>query len=82
MRLLAIFLTLLALETCIAAPGLKKPPKGFSALFNGKDLAGWHGMPHFDPYALDKCPRPNAKRKLPNGPRTPPSTGRLIMANS
>ncbi len=30
------------------------PPKGFTALFNGKDLNGWHGMPHFDPYALDK----------------------------
>ncbi len=29
-----------------------KPPKGFTALFNGKDLTGWHGMPHFDPYKL------------------------------
>ncbi len=29
-----------------------KPPKGFTALFNGKDLSGWHGMPHFDPYKL------------------------------
>lgn len=28
------------------------PPKGFKALFNGKDLSGWHGMPHFDPYKL------------------------------
>ncbi len=27
-------------------------PKGFTALFNGTDLAGWHGMPHFDPYKL------------------------------
>lgn len=27
-------------------------PKGFIALFNGKDLSGWHGMPHFDPYKL------------------------------
>ncbi len=24
-------------------------PAGFHALFNGEDLAGWHGMPHFDP---------------------------------
>lgn len=31
-----------------------EPPKGFTALFNGKDVSGWHGMPHFDPYALDK----------------------------
>lgn len=30
------------------------PPKGFTVLFNGKDLSGWHGMPHHDPYALDK----------------------------
>jgi hypothetical protein len=29
-----------------------QPPPGFTALFNGKDLAGWHGMPHFDPYQL------------------------------
>ena len=27
-------------------------PKGFKPLFNGKDLAGWHGMPHFDPRKL------------------------------
>ncbi len=24
------------------------PPAGFRALFNGKDLSGWHGMGHFD----------------------------------
>lgn len=29
-----------------------QPPTGFKALFNGKDLTGWHGMPHFDPYKL------------------------------
>ena len=28
------------------------PPKGFTVLFNGKDLSGWHGMPHYDPYRL------------------------------
>jgi len=28
------------------------PPHGFAALFNGKDLTGWHGMPHFNPYTL------------------------------
>ncbi len=28
------------------------PPPGFTALFNGKDLSGWHGMPHFDPRKL------------------------------
>lgn len=29
-----------------------KPPKGFVAVFNGNDLSGWHGMPHFNPYEL------------------------------
>jgi len=28
------------------------PPEGFAALFNGQDLAGWHGMGHFDPRKL------------------------------
>jgi hypothetical protein len=26
-----------------------KPPKGFTALFNGKNLSGWHGMKTMDP---------------------------------
>jgi hypothetical protein len=29
-----------------------RPPQGFTALFNGRDLTGWHGMPHYDPYKL------------------------------
>ncbi len=28
------------------------PPAGFTPLFNGKDLTGWHGMGHFDPRVL------------------------------
>jgi hypothetical protein len=24
------------------------PPPGFTAVFNGKDLTGWYGLPHFD----------------------------------
>jgi len=28
------------------------PPQGFRTLFSGKDLSGWHGMPHFDPRKL------------------------------
>jgi hypothetical protein len=38
-----------------------RPPKGFTALFDGKSLAGWHGMPHFDPYQL--AAMPDEKRK-------------------
>ncbi len=30
------------------------PPPGFTAIFNGKNFSGWHGMGHFSPYALDK----------------------------
>jgi hypothetical protein len=28
------------------------PPAGFQALFNGRDLSGWHGMDTFDPRKL------------------------------
>ena len=34
------------------AADVTEPPRGFIALFNGKDLTGWHGMPHFDPREL------------------------------
>lgn len=29
-----------------------EPPSGFTALFNGKDFAGWHGLPQIDPRKL------------------------------
>ncbi|MEZ6058168.1 MAG: DUF1080 domain-containing protein [Planctomycetaceae bacterium] len=38
---------------CSAAIGEEiQVPEGFRALFNGTDLTGWHGMPHFDPNTL------------------------------
>ena len=37
-------LGILLLVTGLAAA--KDPPKGFVPFFNGKDLTGWHGMPH------------------------------------
>jgi hypothetical protein len=40
------------------------PPKGFAALFNGKDLAGWHGMPHFDPYQLAAMPEAERQAQI------------------
>ena len=48
----------LACLLCLLAPVAAfadevTPPKGFTALFNGKDLTGWRGMPHHDPYKLD-----------------------------
>ena len=41
-----------------------EPPKGFTALFNGTDLAGWHGMPHFDPYKLAAMPEADRKTQI------------------
>src|SRR5688572_23047941 len=39
-----LFLSLLAISAFAADP---VPPAGFRALFNGKDLTGWHGLnPH------------------------------------
>lgn len=40
------------------------PPAGFTALFNGKDLSGWHGMPHFDPYKLAALSEEERKAKI------------------
>jgi Domain of Unknown Function (DUF1080) len=51
LRTLTALALLLAISAVVQADE-PKPPKGFTALFNGKDLTGWHGMPHFDPYKL------------------------------
>jgi hypothetical protein len=39
-------------EPPLQAQGAPQPPPGFVALFNGRDLTGWHGMGHFDPRQL------------------------------
>lgn len=41
-----------------------KPPEGFVALFNGKDLEGWHGMPHFDPRKLAEMSEPERAKAI------------------
>jgi hypothetical protein len=41
-----------------------RPPRGFTALFNGKNLDGWHGTPHFDLYKLDKLSDTERKQKI------------------
>ena len=38
-------------DFAVADPG---PPKGFTSLVNGRDLSGWHGMPHFNLYQLQQ----------------------------
>ena len=44
LRLFPAVAALAALIPLTSAPATEpKPPKGFTALFNGKDLSGWHG---------------------------------------
>lgn len=59
MRIRTFAIAVAALAAPLGAPpttqaeeSQNQPPKGFVALFNGKDLDGWHGMPHFDPRKL------------------------------
>lgn len=58
---LVLLSVLLVGTACAAEP---TPPKGFTALFNGKDLTGWHGMPHFDPYKLDAMSPEERQKRL------------------
>lgn len=47
--------TLLILTVCttsISSVVGQDAPKGFTALFNGQDLEGWHGIPQHDPVKL------------------------------
>jgi len=49
---MAVLTATFGLAPALMAVESARPPQGFAALFNGKDLAGWHGMPHFDPRKL------------------------------
>jgi hypothetical protein len=44
-------LSAILLTSTVTAQAVQ-PPEGFTALFNGQDLTGWHGMGHFDPRKL------------------------------
>jgi hypothetical protein len=46
------------------ARAVVEPPTGFCALFNGENLSGWHGMPHFDPYKLAAMPAAERKKLI------------------
>lgn len=50
---LLIAATPVALVPVAAGAPQVTPPPGFTALFNGRGLSGWHGMEHFDPRKLD-----------------------------
>jgi len=56
MRLLAVLLAAFLLAP--DPTGIRKPPKGFTALFNGKDLTNWRGrQPNYDPEAEAALPK-------------------------
>ena len=48
-RALALAVVLCLAASAVVAEEANKPPEGFSALFNGKDLAGWNGGSTADP---------------------------------
>ncbi len=48
----AAVLAVVVFSMAASAGDAVDPPEGFTAIFNGKDLTGWHGMPHFDPRKL------------------------------
>lgn len=52
LMLLPVAITGIVLLMAMPAQAQNEPPRGFTAIFNGKDLDGWHGMPHFDPRKL------------------------------
>ena len=60
--------TLVCLSSLIllssASFGQSTPPEGFRPLFNGKDLSGWHGMPHFNPDELSALSETERAAKL------------------
>lgn len=58
--LFAVLLVVLSATSVLAL----EPPPGFKALFNGQDLSGWHGMPHYDPYKLAALPEAEQKKLI------------------
>lgn len=51
----------------LAAPGSStaaEAPEGFTPLFNGKDLSGWHGMTTFDPRKLAAMSEEERQKQL------------------
>jgi hypothetical protein len=63
--LAVIVFTALAAAASLLPAADAQPPKGFTALFNGKDLAGWHGMKRdFDPYKLAAMPEAERQAQI------------------
>jgi hypothetical protein len=65
LRTLLIALASLALAASGARTDEPKPPEGFTALFNGTDLSGWHGSGDtFDPRKLAAMSEEERKAKI------------------
>jgi hypothetical protein len=62
--LLICSLLSLSLWVPTARADAPRPPKGFTAIFNGKDLTGWHGMPDFNPYKLAAMPADKRQEQI------------------
>ncbi len=63
--ILAVMLTCAVVESATAGQKSNKPPKGFTALFDGKDLKGWRGrQPNYNPFEEAKLtPEERAKKQ-------------------
>jgi hypothetical protein len=59
-----IFLVALAGTVMGQEEGVKQPPEGFVALFNGKDLEGWHGRKTENPANWSKLDPAALKKKM------------------
>lgn len=57
----AVFLVVVILNSGISSTMAQD---GFRDLFNGKDLTGWHGMPHFSPIKLAEMSQSERDAKL------------------
>lgn len=57
--------TFVALSVCLPALAFASDiPDGFTPLFNGENLEGWRGMPHFDPKQWDEMDQAEREKKL------------------
>lgn len=48
------FISISLISVSNAQEGIRTAPEGFTPLFNGQDLEGWHGRPHLDPRDWDE----------------------------
>jgi hypothetical protein len=62
-RVLSVCFVLAASAGIVSAADVS-PPKGFTSLFNGENLNGWHAVPHFDPRKLAEMPEEERQKKL------------------